>query len=89
VSQRLTLKKLIGLMIQRHPKIPSKVIKVSVETIFEAISTSLASGQEVSLRKFGRLIPRHYTKSPNKKFGLIFHPSPQLTARVNRKKKKS
>jgi nucleoid DNA-binding protein len=88
VTQRLRLKGLIALLANRHPKIPHDVLKVSVETIFDNILSALSSGRPVSLRKFGRLIPRHYTRSPNKKFGLVFHPSPQLTERVNRNKKK-
>jgi hypothetical protein len=63
--------------------IPPEVTKAVVETVVARLSETLASGREISLRGFGRLIPRYYDKSPSKRLGLLFHPSPQLAARCN------
>jgi nucleoid DNA-binding protein len=87
VTPRLNLKKLVGIVAQRNNKLPPNIVRLSIETIFQTISSSLATGQAVSLRKFGRLIPRRYTKTPKKQCGLVFHPSRQLTDLVNLKAK--
>ena len=75
----------MALVAARHEDIHRDISKAAVEIIIEALSGTLASGRPVSLRGFGRLIPRRYERSANKRFGLLFHPSPRLVERVNPK----
>ncbi|MDR2199386.1 MAG: hypothetical protein LBR53_08045 [Deltaproteobacteria bacterium] len=74
---------LLNLLAQRNPQLPPQVSRLAGELVIDKISESLAEGRSVSLRGFGRLIPRFYFKSASKKLGLLFHPSPRLVSRVN------
>ncbi|MDL2226756.1 hypothetical protein LJB86_03770 [Deltaproteobacteria bacterium OttesenSCG-928-M10] len=64
------------------PDYPAELIKAALEEIINALAGALAGGRPVILRGFGRFQPRRYLKGP-KKVGLIFRPSPALSARVN------
>jgi nucleoid DNA-binding protein len=88
VSKELMTKNtILNLVAKRHPDIPQQVVKLAGEIIFETLHETLGKGKPVSLRGFGRLIPRHYRdRKKRKKFGLLFHPSPRLVSLVNKEK---
>ncbi|MDR1111854.1 MAG: hypothetical protein LBP92_14450 [Deltaproteobacteria bacterium] len=68
----------------RCPDMPKAVIRSAQDLIVQSLGQALAEGRPVTLRGFGRLIPRRYLTGA-KKFGLLFHPSPSLTERLNRR----
>jgi nucleoid DNA-binding protein len=74
---------LLNLLVHRNPQLPQQVSRLGGEMVLEMIADSLSAGRVVSLRGFGRLIPRYYDQSTTKKLGLIFRPSPQLVRRLN------
>ena len=76
---------LLSKVAEEHPDIPRQIVETVGDLIIRKISDALAGGQEVSLRGFGRIIPRYYQNTPNKRLGLLFHPSPKLTAKCNQK----
>jgi nucleoid DNA-binding protein len=83
-AKPLSLEELLDRVIQRRPELVRPVLKDAADIIMELIEQSLSNGREVSLRGFGRLIPRRYPPNLQKKFGLLFHPSPKLTAKLNK-----
>jgi nucleoid DNA-binding protein len=86
-KETLTKNNLLNLAAKRLPDIPQKVTKLAGEIIFETLLDALGRGRPVSLRGFGRFIPRHYNGGRSgKKFGLLFHPSPRLLSLVNKDK---
>jgi nucleoid DNA-binding protein len=86
-KETLTKNNLLNLAAKRLPDIPQKVIKLAGEIIFETLQDTLSRGRPVSLRGFGRFIPRHYDGGRSgKRFGLLFHPSPRLVLLVNKEK---
>ena len=82
-KQTLNKRGLLALVASRHEDVHRDISKTSVEIIIETIADALAQGRPVALRGFGRLIPRRYDRSSNKRFGLLFHPSPRLVDLVN------
>ncbi|MDR3153706.1 MAG: hypothetical protein LBW85_05395 [Deltaproteobacteria bacterium] len=80
--EALTKNGLLGLVAARLPDIPPQVTRLAGELILKAIPEGLAAGRPVTLRGFGRLIPRRYGGGSNKKLGLLFRPSPRLAALV-------
>ncbi|MDR1678069.1 MAG: HU family DNA-binding protein [Deltaproteobacteria bacterium] len=81
-KKTLTKRSILSQLIKDSPDFPQPVIKTAMEIIIQSIQQSLAQGRTVTLRGFGSLIPRRYPEGP-KKLGLLFHPSPVLTDRVN------
>jgi hypothetical protein len=77
---------LLNLLVKNTPSIPQQITRMAGELIVETVQASLSRGRSISLRGFGRLIPRSYLNASSKKLGLVFHPSPQLTDRVNKGK---
>ncbi|MDR1313640.1 MAG: hypothetical protein LBQ12_08070 [Deltaproteobacteria bacterium] len=69
---------LLSEVVRRLPDIPPQVTRLAVEIVIQALPDGLAEGRPVSLRGFGRLIPRRYSGSSSKKIGLLFHASPRL-----------
>ncbi|MDR1871329.1 MAG: HU family DNA-binding protein [Deltaproteobacteria bacterium] len=67
---------------ERLNELTPEIVHLAVEIILDSIADTLAAGQEVCLRGFGRFIPRHYPKAKRKKIGLLFHPSPRLKEMV-------
>ncbi|MDR2368172.1 MAG: hypothetical protein LBF58_08715 [Deltaproteobacteria bacterium] len=65
------------------PDYPQAVTSTAMELILASARESLAQGRAVTLRSFGRLIPRRYHSSGPKKFGLVFRASPKLNRRLN------
>jgi hypothetical protein len=80
--EALTKNGLMALVALRLPDIPPQVTRMAADLIFQAIPEGLAEGRPVSLRGFGRLIPRLYADGSPKKLGLLFHPSPRLCGPV-------
>ncbi|MDR1041381.1 MAG: hypothetical protein LBR80_14725 [Deltaproteobacteria bacterium] len=76
--EALTKNGLMTMVALRLPDIPPQVTRMAGDLIFQAIHDGLAEGRPVSLRGFGRLIPRLYADGSPKKLGLLFHPSPRL-----------
>ncbi|MDR3135408.1 MAG: hypothetical protein LBU69_04855 [Deltaproteobacteria bacterium] len=60
------------------------VVESALDMILRRISVGLTMGQSVTLRGFGRFIPRFYPLGL-KKVGLLFHPSEKLASRVNKR----
>lgn len=81
---RLEKRELLELVAGTQADIPPHLTKTVVELFLQSLTEALSYGREVSLRGFGRLIPRHYVNSPGKRLGLLFHPSPRLVDRCNR-----
>jgi nucleoid DNA-binding protein len=79
----LTKSALASVAASRSPSIPAQVSRMGVELFLDLVADSLSGGRPVSLRGFGRLIPRFYQASPTKRLGLLFHPSQGLVARIN------
>lgn len=73
---RLQMKKL-------RPSFPAELIEAASEEIIKAMAGALASGRPIALRGFGRFQPRRY-HGASKRLGLIFRPSPELSARINK-----
>jgi hypothetical protein len=73
---------LLGKVIRRVPDVPPQVTRLAMDLVLKTLPEVLAMGRPVTLRGFGRLIPRRYTGSPTKRLGLLFHPSPQLTSLI-------
>ncbi|MDR2338742.1 MAG: hypothetical protein LBF40_01180 [Deltaproteobacteria bacterium] len=82
-EEPLTKSGLLNLLVHCNPQLPPQVTRLGGELVLEKIADSLSTGRVVSLRGFGRLIPRFYKHSNTKKLGMLFHPSPQLVRRVN------
>ncbi|MDR1546015.1 MAG: hypothetical protein LBU12_04755 [Deltaproteobacteria bacterium] len=82
-------KKLLFKLVERNPQLPPDVVRLAGELVLELLHQSLSVGRPVALRGFGRFIPRRYDTPFAKKFGLLFHPSPRLTERINAKKKRA
>jgi nucleoid DNA-binding protein len=78
----LKKKDLLQRVVDLNRKLPQEITVGAAELILTTIADSLADGQEVCLRSFGRFIPRFYSKSKNKRIGLLFHPSPRLLGRT-------
>jgi hypothetical protein len=74
---------LAGIVAAALADIPKEISSTVVDLIFARIAQALVEGQEVSLRGFGRIIPRYYKNTPSKRLGVLFHPSPKLTKRCN------
>ena len=74
----------VSLLTDAVPGLPANVIRVGCELFFDEVLKALSAGRAVSLRGFGRFIPRFYLDSPNKRIGLVFRPSPQLRMQINR-----
>jgi nucleoid DNA-binding protein len=68
----------------RADDIPPHLTATVMELIIGDVAGALSEGREVVLRGFGRIIPRFYHNSPAKRVGLLFHPSPRLTAKCNK-----
>jgi hypothetical protein len=83
-KKRLDRKAVLDRLIKANGDIPPKVTKTALDVILQDVFEALVQGRQVTLRGFGRLIPRHYPDGP-KLFGVLFHPSPKLTDRVNRR----
>jgi nucleoid DNA-binding protein len=75
-------------LVKRSPNLPAEVVKSAMDSIIASMRSSLLSGRPVTLRGFGSLLPRQYSSSGAKKFGLLFHPSQILSARINKPKRK-
>ncbi|MDR1037922.1 MAG: hypothetical protein LBT40_15570 [Deltaproteobacteria bacterium] len=73
---------LLAMVSLRVPDIPPQVTRMAVELVLKSVPEALAEGRPVSLRGFGRLIPRRYRGSSTKQLGLLFHPSPRLARLV-------
>jgi hypothetical protein len=82
---KLKKKGLTSMVAESLQDIPPEITETVMDIIIDRIAQSLADGQEVTLRGFGRIIPRHYQNTPSKKLGLLFHPSPTLTESCNKK----
>jgi nucleoid DNA-binding protein len=82
----LSKKTLLKLLEKRMDKLPGKLTNQAGSLIIDCLVDSLCLGRQVSLRGFGRFIPRYYSEQSNKKIGLLFHPSPKLASRINSKK---
>jgi nucleoid DNA-binding protein len=74
---------LLKRLVRHNPDLPQQVCRLGGELILDKLSDSLAEGRSVSIRGFGRIIPRIYKNSTNKKLGMLFHASPQLLERLN------
>jgi hypothetical protein len=81
-AKKLNQKAILERLIKETPDIPPAVLKTAVGTIFQSVHHALGQGQTVTLRGFGRFIPRCYPAGP-KKVGLLFHPSPRLDEIIN------
>ncbi|MDR2302137.1 MAG: hypothetical protein LBF38_08880 [Deltaproteobacteria bacterium] len=64
---------------------PPDVTAMALELVLDNLRLALTAGQPVTLRGFGRLIPRKYHGQTRKRFGLLFHASPKLSRRLNAK----
>ena len=82
LDQTIILKRLIA---ECDPT-PPELITHAMNIILAQVRQSLARGRPVTLRGFGRFIPRHYPASGQKKYGLVFRASPKLTNLINPKK---
>ncbi len=82
-GRTLNLAGLNARLSQRLPDYPPELIKAATAELLGALTEALSQGQAISLRGFGRWQPRFYASGP-KKLGLIFRPSPLLTARLRR-----
>ncbi|MDR2404928.1 MAG: HU family DNA-binding protein [Deltaproteobacteria bacterium] len=87
-DEPLSKSALLNLLVARNDKLPQQVSRLAGELLLDKITESLCHGRAVSLRGFGRFIPRFYKSTPSKKLGLLFHPSPRLVDRVNSPKKR-
>ncbi|MDR1657235.1 MAG: HU family DNA-binding protein [Deltaproteobacteria bacterium] len=82
-SVSVNKKRLTAMIAQRHINIPNDVVVASVNVLVRTLKEAMAEGRPVSLRGFGRLIPRRYDGPSLKRVGLLFHPSDQLIDQVN------
>jgi nucleoid DNA-binding protein len=82
-EEPLSKSALLNLLVSRNTQLPGQVVRLAGELLLDKIADSLSEGRIVSLRGFGRLIPRFYEHSATKRLGLLFHPSPQLVQKVN------
>jgi nucleoid DNA-binding protein len=82
LDQSIILKRLIA----ECPQAPPELVSHAMGIILTQARQALAKGRPVTLRGFGRFIPRHYPASGQKKYGLVFRASPKLTGIVNPKK---
>lgn len=80
----LTRRRLAMRMRRLRPQFPTELVQVTADEIIAALSSALARGRPVILRGFGRFQVRRYRDSA-KRLGVIFRPSPKLSARLNRK----
>lgn len=78
LNRRLLAKRLKEML----PDYPAELVRAALEEVIEALAGALADGRTVVLRGFGRFQPRRYASGP-KRVGLIFRPSPALSARLN------
>jgi nucleoid DNA-binding protein len=80
---------IVNTVVEKNTNIPPQVTRLATEMIFNTIFDTLCEGKIISIRGFGRLIPRKYKNTKTKKqYGLIFHPSPHLISMVNQNAKK-
>lgn len=80
----LTRRRLAMRMRCLGPQFPAELVQAAVGEIVAALSSALARGRPIILRGFGRFQVRRYRNSA-KRLGVIFRPSPELTARLNRR----
>jgi hypothetical protein len=73
-------------LIAKCPEFPPAVVREAQDIILQNIHDCLVRGRPVTLRSFGRLIPRRYNPTGFKKLGLILRPSPKIIARLNTQK---
>ena len=78
----LTRRRLAARIRRARPEFPPELILIAVREIIKYLAAAWAAERTVALRRFGRFQVRRYHRS-TKKLGLIFRPSPELTARVN------
>lgn len=82
-GRALNIASLNARLSQMLPDYPPELIKAATAELIGALAEALSQGQAISLRGFGRWQPRFYASGP-KRLGLIFRPSPLLTARLRR-----
>ncbi|MDR2353075.1 MAG: hypothetical protein LBF22_07905 [Deltaproteobacteria bacterium] len=88
-KEPLNKSNVLARLVALNPEFPPQVTRLAGEIIFDSLKTALSRGQDVSLRGFGRFIPRTYGRKSRKKMGLLFHPSPQLIELVNKNSEKA
>jgi hypothetical protein len=83
VGKKIDQEDILRLLIEKCDDFPPTVVKEAFDLILQSVRESLTNGRPVTLRSFGRLIPRRYQPPSFKKYGLVFHTSPKLKARLN------
>jgi hypothetical protein len=83
VSEKIDQDDILRLLIEKCDEFPPSVVKEALDLILQSVREALTNGRPVTLRSFGRLIPRRYQPSCFKKIGLVFHTSPKLKSRLN------
>ncbi|MDR2386385.1 MAG: hypothetical protein LBE80_02220 [Deltaproteobacteria bacterium] len=74
---------LLKRLVEKCEDFPPDVTALAMEVILENLNFALGLGRPVTLRGFGRLIPRKYPGQGRKRFGLVFRASPKLSRRLN------
>lgn len=83
----MSRRRLVLAMKAQAPGFPAEMIQVAARIILGRLSAALEEGCPITIRGFGSFQVRRYANS-TKKLGLIFRPSPELLARVNKGRKK-
>ncbi len=77
-------RRLVALRLKKmHPEFPSELIQAAIRETITVMARALVQGRPITLRGFGRFQPRRY-RSSTKRLGLLFRPSPELVARLNK-----
>lgn len=79
----LTRRRLGARLRRLSPRFPAELVQAAAREIIAALSLALSEERPVILRGFGRFQVRRYRNS-SKRLGVVFRPSPSLTARLNR-----
>lgn len=78
----LTRRRLAARLRRLSPQFPAELVQAAAREILAALSSALSEERPVILRGFGRFQVRRYRNS-SKRLGVVFRPSPGLTARLN------